>query len=74
MFSFECIVRTLGFLIQLFNMATNATKQKLNTKIFKVKYNALKEVLDGISKSKVTLKYRIPKNTLSNWFRNKEKI
>ena len=74
MFSFECIVRTLDFLIQHFNMATNATKQKLNTTIFKVKYNALKEVLDGIPKSKVTLKYRIPKNTLSNWFRNKEKI
>ncbi|XP_002165552.2 tigger transposable element-derived protein 4-like [Hydra vulgaris] len=55
-------------------MATITTEQKLNTKTVKVKYNTLKEVLDGISNSKVALKYNIPKNTLSTWLRNKEKI
>ena len=53
---------------------TIATKQKLNLKTVKVKYNALKEVLDGIPNSKVALKYGIPKKTLSTWLRNKVKI
>ena len=55
-------------------MATIATKRKLNTKSIKDKYNALKEIEDGNTKSKVALKYGIPKNTLSTWFKNKEKI
>ena len=55
-------------------MATIATKRKLNTKSIKDKYNALKEIGDGNPKSKVALKYGIPKNTLSTWFKNKEKI
>ena len=55
-------------------MTTIETKRKLNTKTVKVKYNILMEVLDGIPKSKVTLKYGIPKNNLSTWLRNREKI
>ena len=55
-------------------MATIATKRKLNTKSIKDKYNALKEIEDDNPKPKVALKYGIPKNILSTWFKNKEKI
>ena len=55
-------------------MATVATKRKLNTKSIKERYAALKEVEEGSSKSQVAMKYGIPKNTLSTWIKNKEKI
>ena len=55
-------------------MATIASKRKLNTKSIKDKYNALKEVEHGKTKSQVTSKYGIPKNTLSTWLKNKDKI
>ena len=46
---------------------------KLNTKSIKDKYDALKEVEDGKTKSQVAAKYGIPKNTLSTWLKKKEK-
>ena len=55
-------------------MATIASKCKLNTKSIKDKYSALKEVEDGKTKSQVAAKYGIPKNTLSTWLKNKDKI
>ena len=55
-------------------MATIADKHKLNTKSIKDKYNALKKVEDGEMKSQVTAKYGTPKNTLSTWLINKDKI
>ena len=55
-------------------MSTIAIKRKLNTKSIKDKYNALKEVEDGKTKSQVAAKYGIPKNTLSTWQKNKDKI
>ena len=55
-------------------MATVATKRKLDTKSIKERYAALKEVEEGSSKSQVAMKYGIPKNTLSTWIKNKEKI
>ena len=55
-------------------MATIPSKRKLNTKSIKDKYYALKEVEDGKTKSQVAAKYGIPKNTLSNWRKNKDKI
>ena len=54
-------------------MATIASKRKLNTKSIKDKYQALKEV-EGKSKLQVAAKYGIPKNTLSTWIKNKDKI
>ena len=53
-------------------MATIENKRKLNTKAVKVKYNELKEELDGIPNSKVALKYGIPKN-LIHVVENKER-
>ena len=55
-------------------MATIASKRKLNTKSIKDKYQALKEVGEGKSKLQVAAKYGIPKNTLSTWIKNKDKI
>ena len=55
-------------------MATIASKCKLNTKSIKDKYSALQEVEDRKAKSQVAAKYAIPKNTLSTWLKNKDKI
>ena len=55
-------------------MVTIASKRKLNTKSVKDKYRALKEVEVGKTKSQVTAKYSILKNTLSTWLKNKDKI
>ena len=55
-------------------MTTVASKRKLNTKSIIDKYQALKEVEEGKSKLQVAAKYGIPKNTLSTWMKNKDKI
>ena len=47
---------------------------KYKYKSIKDKYNALKEVEDGKTKSQVAAKYGIPKNTLSTWLKYKDKI
>ena len=46
----------------------------MNTKSIKDKYSALKEAEDGKTKSLVAAKYGIPKNILSIWLKNKDKI
>ena len=51
-----------------------ASKRKLNTKSIKDKYQASKEVEEGKSKLQFAAKYGIPKNTLSTWIKNKDKI
>ena len=38
------------------------------------KYNALQEILSGISKKSVAKKYGVPKSTVSTWLANKDKI
>ena len=53
---------------------TIASKRKLNTRSIKDKYSALKEVEDEKTKSQVAAKYGIPKNTLSTWLKNKDKV
>lgn len=55
-------------------MVTVAAKRKLSTKSIKEKYAALKKVEDGSSKFQVAMKYGVPKNTLSIWIKNKERI
>ena len=40
----------------------------------KKKYNALQEILSGISKKSVTKKYGVPKSTVSTCLANKDKI
>ena len=55
-------------------MATIASKRKLNTKSIKDKYNALKEVEDGKTKSQVAAKYGNQRTLVSTWLKNKDKI
>ena len=54
-------------------MAEKIKKTK-NVLPIKRKYNALQEILSGISKYSVAKKYGIPKNTVSTWLANKDKI
>ena len=57
-----------------FIMATIASKRKLNTNSIKDKYSALKEMEDKKTRLQVAAKYDIPKNNLSTWLKNKDKI
>ena len=49
-------------------------KKTRNVLPIKEKYNALQEILSGISKKTVARKYGVPKNTVSTWLGNKDKI
>ncbi len=51
-----------------------ATKRKLKNKSRIVKYDALLDLEKGESNKSVAEKYGVPKNTLSTWVKNKEKI
>ena len=55
-------------------MATNVTKQRRIDKSYKIKYKALKELEKGIPHKDVAQMFQVPKNTLSTWKKNKEKI
>ena len=57
-----------------FIIMTTIASKRINTKSIKDKHWALKEVEDGKTKSQVAAKYGIPKNTLSTWLRNMDKI
>ena len=49
-------------------------KRKLDIKSLKEKYEALKDLEKGLSNKDVAVKYGIPRNTVSTWLKNKEKI
>ena len=49
-------------------------KKTRNVLPIKRKYNALQEILSGISKKTVAKKYGVPKSTVSTWLANKDKI
>ena len=49
-------------------------KKTRNVLQIKRKYNALQEILFGISKKSVAKKYGVPKGTVSTRFANKDKI
>ena len=49
-------------------------KRKLDIKSLKEKYEALKDFEKGVANKDVAVKYGIPRNTVSTWLKNKEKI
>ena len=51
-----------------------AGKLKYTHKTLREKFQALKDLEKGESNKDVTAKYNVPKNTLSTWFTNKEKL
>ena len=56
-----------------FAMAEKIKKTR-NVLPIKRMYNALQEILSGISKYSVAKKYGVPKNKVSTWLANKDKI
>ena len=48
-------------------------KRKLNEKPLAIKCKAIKEIKKGRSNKDASLKYGVPKNTISTWAKNKEK-
>ena len=55
-------------------MASVAVKHRAENKSSKIVYKALKELEKGTSHRDVSSLYRMPKNTLSPWKKNKDKI
>ena len=55
-------------------MASIATKRRAENKSYKIKYKALKELEKGTPHKDVGSLFRVPKNTLSTWKKNKDKI
>ena len=51
-----------------------AAKRKLAVKTLAEKCKALKDLEKGISNKDVAEKYGVPKNTVSTWVKNKEKL
>ena len=51
-----------------------AEKCKYNYKTLREKYQALKDLEKGMSNKDSGVKYDIPKNTLSIWVKNREKL
>ena len=49
-------------------------KRKLDIKLLNEKYEALKDLEKGFSNKDVAVKYVFPRNTVSTWLKNKEKI
>ena len=55
-------------------MASVATKRQVENKSYKIKYKALRELEKGTSHKDVPSLLGVPKNTLSTWKKNKDKI
>ena len=51
-----------------------AVKRKLAVKTLAEKYQALRDLENSISNKNVAEKYGVPKNTVSTWLKNKEKL
>ena len=53
---------------------SNQLKRKLSMKSLEDKYHAIKDIENGISNKDAAAKYNVPKNTISTWLKNREKI
>ena len=72
-----CVFFCLLFLhvVVLFVLKILVTrKRKYTHKTFREKCQALKDLEKGESNKDVATKYKVPKNTLSTWVKNKEKL
>ena len=57
-----------------FHRVFSAVKRKLAVKTLAEKCQALRDLENGISNKNVAEKYGVPKNTVSTWLKNKEKL
>ena len=55
-------------------VSVTAAKHQAENKSHKIKYKALKELEKGIPNKDVASLFEVPKNTLSTWKKNKDKI
>ena len=55
-------------------MVTNSSKQRRIDKSYKIKYKVLKELEKGTPYKDIVRIFEVPKNTLSTWKKQKEKI
>ena len=53
---------------------TEKIKKRRNVLPIKRKYNALQEIMSGISKKSAAKKYGVPKSTVSTWLANRDII
>ena len=51
-----------------------SVKRKLNTKTLKEKCDILSHIEKGMTDKETADKFGVPKNTISTWIKNKEKI
>ena len=51
-----------------------SVKRKLNTKILKEKCDILLHIVKGMTSKETTDKFGVPKNNISTWIKDKEKI
>ena len=64
----------LYFFTAVFRSFNRAVKRKLAVKILTEKCQVLRDLENGISNKNVVEKYGVPKNTVSTWLKNKEKL
>ena len=64
----------LYFFTAFFPCFNMAVKRKLAAKILTEKYQALRDLENGISNKNITEKYGVLKNTVSTWLKNQEKL
>ena len=64
----------LYFFTAFFRCFNMAVKRKLAVKTLAEKCQALRDLENGISNKNVAGKYGVPKNTVSTWLKNKEKL
>ena len=55
-------------------MPRPAVKRKLSCKSLHEKYQALKDLENGAPNKTVAAKFNVPRNTISTWVKNKDKI
>ena len=51
-----------------------SVKRKLNTKTLKEKCDILSHIEKGMTNKEAADKFGVPKNTISTWIKNKEKV
>ena len=64
----------LYFFTAFFRCFNMAVKRKLAVKTLAEKCQTLRDLENGISNKDVAEKYGVPKNTVSTWLKNKEKL
>ena len=64
----------LYFFTAFFRCFNMSVKRKLAVKTLTEKCQALTDLENGISNKNVAEKYVMPKNTVSTWLKNKEKL